>query len=139
MTDYNPMAALREFHSTFAPEQDQDALFQKIDRRARLIDEEHQEVMDALYSLDRADQGLTSSNNEEAMVDLASELADLLYVVYGTAEEFGIPLEKVFQEIHRANMTKLWDDGTIHRNAFGKVIKPPNFQKADIASVLRKA
>ena len=70
------------------------------------------------------------------MTEVASELADLLYVVYGTAEELGIPLDKVFNAIHQANMRKVWDDGTVHRNEYGKVIKPPKFEKADIRKVL---
>lgn len=139
MTDYNPLASLRDFHNTFAPEQRKDSLFQKIERRGRLIEEEEQEVQEALDYLDRTDQGLTSSNNEEAMAEVAAELADLLYVVYGTAEELGIPLDRVFQEVHRANMAKVWDDGTIHRNDYGKVIKPPNHKKPDVASVLSGA
>lgn len=139
MTDYNPLASLRDFHNTFAPEQRKDSLFQKIERRGRLIEEEEQEVQEALDYLDRTDQGLTSSNNEEAMAEVAAELADLLYVVYGTAEELGIPLDRVFQEVHRANMDKVWDDGTIHRNDYGKVIKPPNHKKPDVASVLSGA
>ena len=139
MNDYSPMASLRSFHETFAPEQRDNALFQKIERRAQLIEEEQQEVQDALDYLDRTDEGLTSSNNEEALAEVAAELADLLYVVYGTAEELGIPLEEVFKEIHKANMSKVWDDGEVHRNDFGKVIKPPNHKKADVASVLRGA
>lgn len=133
------MSSLRDFHEMFAPEQRQDALYQKIERRARLIDEEHQEVQEALDILDRSDAGMTSYSNEEALAMVASELADLLYVVYGTAEELGIPLQEVFQEVHRANMDKVWDDGTIHRNEYGKIIKPPNHKKPDVASVLQGA
>lgn len=139
MTDYTPMASLRSFHEMFAPEQRDDSMYQKIERRARLIDEEHQEVQEALDLLDRTEAGYTSYTYDEALVMVASELADLLYVVYGTAEELDIPLEEVFKRIHQANMDKVWDDGTIHRNDYGKVIKPPNHKKADIASVLQEA
>jgi predicted HAD superfamily Cof-like phosphohydrolase len=136
MNDYNPMKALKEFHDTFAPDQRTDDPEVKIDRRMELIREEYHEVMDALSFLDRTEYNETSYTTEEAMVEVASELADLLYVVYGTAEEFGIPLDKVFIAIHQANMRKVWDDGTVHRNGYGKVIKPPNHQKADIRKVL---
>lgn len=133
---YEPMKDLKEFHETFAPDQGEDELFEILERRSRLIQEEYEEVYEALSLVDRSDLGRTSFTVEEAKVELASELADLLYVIYGTAEELGIPLQEVFQEIHRANMRKVWDDGQVHRNDYGKVIKPPNFVKADIQKVL---
>ena len=37
---------------------------------------------------------------------LADALADLMYVVIGTAVTYNIPLGEVFQEVHRANMSK---------------------------------
>ena len=133
---YKPMEALKEFHDTFAPNQREDDMYDKIDRRMNLITEEYEEVMEALNFLDRVESGLTSYQIKEAKTEVAAELADLLYVVYGTAEELGIPLDKVFNEIHKANMAKVWDDGTVHRNNYGKVIKPPNHKKADIGKVL---
>lgn len=133
---YHPMVNLTEFHKTFAPHQVNDDVTDQIERRMNLIEEEFEEVMQALNDMHRYALGYNSLTAEEAMVEVASELADLLYVVYGTAEELGIPLEQVFNAIHRANMSKVWDDGTVHRNEFGKVIKPPNFVKADINKVL---
>jgi NTP pyrophosphatase (non-canonical NTP hydrolase) len=37
---------------------------------------------------------------------IADALGDLKYVVDGAAVTYGIPLEEVFDEIHRSNMTK---------------------------------
>lgn len=133
---YNPMAALKEFHETFAPKQKYDEYHKIVNRRMNLVEEEFEEVMEALDHLDRSANGYTSYTLQESLVEVASELADLLYVVYGTAEELGIPLDEVFNEIHKANMSKVWDDGEVHRNTYGKVIKPPNFVKADIRKVL---
>lgn len=133
---YDPMRDLAEFHQTFAPEQRNDDMEEIIHRRVLLIEEEYEEVQQALTDLDRYMFNLTSFTAEEVMTEVASELADLLYVVYGTAEELGIPLTEVFQEIHRANMSKVWDDGAVHRNGYGKIIKPPNFVKADVRKVL---
>lgn len=39
-------------------------------------------------------------------VELADGLADLSYVTLGTAATFDIPLARVFDEVHRSNMTK---------------------------------
>lgn len=133
---YNPMRDLKEFHDTFSPDQRKESLLEKTDRRLNLIYEEYEEVAEAIGHLEDTELGLTSLTLEEATAELASELADLLYVVYGTAEELGIPLDEVFNAIHSANMRKVWDDGQVHRNEFGKVIKPPNFEKADIRKVL---
>ena len=133
---YRPMESLTEFHHAFASDQVNGDFVDKLERRKELIREEYLEVMDAINLLERSDLGYTSYDPEEALVELAAELADLLYVVYGTAEELSIPLQEVFQEIHKANMRKVWDDGTVHRNSYGKVIKPPGFVKADIRKVM---
>lgn len=133
---YEPMKDLEEFHRTFVPEQRNDDMEEIIHRRGLLIEEEYNEVQRALSDLDRYLLNLTSFTAEEVMTEVAAELADLLYVVYGTAEELGIPLQEVFQAIHGANMRKVWDDGQVHRSVFGKVLKPPNFEKADIRKVL---
>lgn len=134
---YNPVKALKQFHDTFSPQQRNDSLVEKIERRRRLVQEEYQEVMQALEEFHAIMTSSTPNGNAyNAKAELASELADLLYVVYGTAEELDIPIIDVFHAIHNANMRKVWDDGEVHRNEFGKVIKPPNFEKANIREVL---
>lgn len=76
---------------------------------------------------------------EEALLDgdiisAAKELADILYVVYGTADYMGIDIDKVFDEVHNSNMSK--KGGPIR--ADGKQLKPPHWKPADVESVLRK-
>ena len=61
------------------------------------------------------------------IVGVADAIADLLYVVYGAALTFGIPVREVFAEVHRSNMTKLGDDGIPLYREDGKVLKGPNF------------
>jgi predicted HAD superfamily Cof-like phosphohydrolase len=71
----------------------------------------------------------------EQLPAIAQELADVVYVAYGTALAYGIDLDAVLAEVHRANMSKLGLDGQpIIRD--GKVAKGPQFQSADIAAVL---
>ena|SRR5882672_2273981 len=132
---YSPMENLKEFHDTFTSEQREDGLASKINRRGNLIQEEEQEVQEALDFLDRTDIGLTSSTYEEALIELAKELADLLYVIYGTAEELNIPLQDIFNAVHRSNMGKIWQDGKVHYNKFGKVIKPPEYRPPDLSFI----
>ncbi|MFD9562052.1 hypothetical protein [Streptomyces sp. NPDC059994] len=68
---------------------------------------------------------------------LAHELADVVYVAYGTALVHGIDLDAVIAEIHRANMTKLGPDGRPLLRADGKVLKGEHYRAPDVAGVLR--
>ena len=87
--------------------------------RAHLIFEEAGEVSDALLVSERLSY-------------IAKELADLLYVTFGTAVSLGIDLGPVFEEVHRSNMTKDPAD----RRSDGKILKGPNYIPPDIESVL---
>ncbi|MFJ8613637.1 MazG nucleotide pyrophosphohydrolase domain-containing protein [Streptomyces sp. NPDC093675] len=69
---------------------------------------------------------------------LAHELADLVYVVYGTALVHGIDLDAVIAEIHRANMTKIGPNGTVSRRADGKVLKGDHYRAPDVTAILRE-
>ena len=75
--------------------------------------------------------------DKDDLIGTADALADLLYVVFGTAVSFGIDIEKVFNEVHRSNMTKVWPDGTVHYSESGKVVKPPSYSPANIGETLR--
>lgn len=77
--------------------------------RAHLIIEEVGEVLDAL------------GKREE--VDLADALGDLIYVLLGTAVTYDIPMEEVFDEIHRSNMTKTRDAKNDPRMKQGKLLE----------------
>jgi predicted HAD superfamily Cof-like phosphohydrolase len=63
---------------------------------------------------------------------IAKELADLLYVVYGTAVSYGIDMGPVFQEVHRSNMSKIGG----YKREDGKWVKPPSYSPAAIAPIL---
>jgi predicted HAD superfamily Cof-like phosphohydrolase len=91
--------------------------------RAALIREECREAREALHQGD--------------LVGVAQELADVVYVAYGTAIQFGIDLDAVISAVHAANMSKLGEDGQPVRRADGKILKGAGFQPADVAAVLR--
>lgn len=101
-----------------------------IQLRKTLIDEEYAEVSAAFQAL------LAAQASGEAMdaAPLMHELADLLYVVYGAMWTFGVNPDPVFAEIHRANMQKVGGP----RRADGKLLKPPDWQPANVAGVLAK-
>jgi len=91
--------------------------------RMRLISEEFEEYRNAEYD-----------NNT---VEIADALADIIYIALGTAVSYGIPLDKVFEEVHRSNMTKLVN-GKVLRREDGKIQKPEGWTPPDIESVLKK-
>jgi predicted HAD superfamily Cof-like phosphohydrolase len=68
----------------------------------------------------------------ESVEELTKELADLLYVVYGFAVTFGLPIDEVFERVHRSNMSKLGDDGKPLYRDDGKVLKGPNYQPPEL-------
>ena len=69
--------------------------------------------------------------------NIAKELADIIYIVCGTAASYGIPLDKVFDEVHRSNMAKLGPDGSVKRREDGKILKPDGWTPPDITSILK--
>jgi predicted HAD superfamily Cof-like phosphohydrolase len=86
--------------------------------RERLIHEEFDELREAMAKND--------------LSAVAKELADLLYVVYGTAVSYGIDMEPVFREVHRSNMSKV---GGFKRED-GKWVKPATYSPAAIEPIL---
>jgi predicted HAD superfamily Cof-like phosphohydrolase len=63
-----------------------------VDLRVKLIEEELNELKDALKNKD--------------FVETADALSDLLYVIYGAGHVFGINLDETFKAVHESNMTK---------------------------------
>ncbi|MER6783852.1 MazG nucleotide pyrophosphohydrolase domain-containing protein [Streptomyces sp. NPDC000658] len=123
----SPADLVREFHRAFGldvrttPTEVPPPL---AEQRKNLLAEEAAEVAEVSESgpLDR----------------LAHELADVVYVAYGTALVHGIDLDAVLAEIHRSNMTKLGPDGRVARRADGKVLKGEHYRAPDVSAVLRR-
>ena len=86
--------------------------------RVRLIQEEFDELKESM-----------EAGNLAA---LAKEMADLLYVVYGTAVSYGIDMEPVFREVHRSNLSKVGG----YKRADGKWVKPTTYSPADIQPII---
>lgn len=70
------------------------------------------------------------------IIAVADALADLAYVVYGAAIEYGIDLDRVIAAVHASNMTKLGPDGRPIYREDGKVLKGPGYVPPDIAGAL---
>ena len=119
---YEAQQMVLEFHKEFdihvaniptVPDEKTKAL------RIRLIQEEFDELKDAL--------------EDKHLPGIAKELADLLYVVYGTAVSYGIDMEPVFREVQRSNMSKVGG----YKRDDGKWVKPATYSKADIGPILQ--
>jgi predicted HAD superfamily Cof-like phosphohydrolase len=96
-----------------------------------LPDGEIQQIIDLL---DEEVGELRQALRERNLVGIADGLGDVVYVVYGAALQFGIPLDDVVQAIHEANMTKPNSDGTVRRSSAGKILRgdmyvPPDLEK----------
>lgn len=62
----------------------------------------------------------------------ADAIVDAIYVLIGTAVEFGIDLEPLMDEVHAANMRK--EGGGMRSD--GKILKPKDWQPPRIAQLL---
>lgn len=99
--------------------------------RTRLIMEETRETLEALY--------------EGNVVGFADGIADLIYVVIGTAVAYGIPLPEVWKIVQASNMAKFvpcpsedhsscecgGKELVVLKDAGGKVIKPKSWSPPD--------
>jgi predicted HAD superfamily Cof-like phosphohydrolase len=70
-----------------------------------------------------------------SLAEVAHELADVVYVAYGTALTYGIELDVVVAEVHRANLSKLPPSGD---RTEGKVLKGDDYRPPDVEAVLRR-
>jgi len=74
---------------------------------------------------------------EADVVKIAHELSDLVFVALGLATRCGIDLSPVFDAVARANLEKSGPDGPVYRDD-GKLLKPPGWKPADVASIIRE-
>lgn len=93
-------------------------------RSARVVlhEEEHAELLVELRAHDH--------------IGIARELADVVYVAYGTARTYGIDLDEAIRRVHAANLSKLDEDGRPIQRPDGKVVKGPNFVAPDMSGAL---
>ena len=121
-------AAVAEFHLAFRlpmrelPTVDIDAALANL--RIALLREETEEFVAAAEKGD--------------LIAIADALADIVYVVYGTALTYGIDLDAVLREVHRSNMSKLGEDGKPLLRDDGKVLKSERYFPPDVQAVLAK-
>ena len=119
--DMTPQSMVERFHQLF------DIVVQ---HKPRLIDERTRVLRERLIQ-EEFDE-LKQAMAHEDLPAIAKELADLLYVVYGTAVSYGIDMAPVFREVHRSNMSKVGG----YKREDGKWVKPPSYSPAVIGPIL---
>ncbi|MFO7710654.1 MAG: nucleoside triphosphate pyrophosphohydrolase family protein [Candidatus Woesearchaeota archaeon] len=87
--------------------------------RFNLMQEEVKEYLDGVENRD--------------IENVAKELADILYVVYGTILEHGLQdkMDEIFEEVHRSNMSKSY-----HKY---KMVKGEDYRQADLSSFFKES
>ena len=112
---------VREFHEKFkVPIKSNFQLIPKerFNLRFNLMDEEVKEYFEG--------------NQNQDLENIAKEIADILYGVYGTILEHGLQdkIEEVFKEVHKSHMSKDYSEF--------KMIKGSNYFKPNIREILEK-
>lgn len=110
--------------------------------RARLILEEALEFVEEagmtvhLAIDDKGKLEVIDEGGEPDLVGMADACGDILVVTYGALNSIGIQSGPLYEEITRSNNSKVFPDGTVHKNDYGKVIKPPAYSPPDIKAVI---
>ncbi len=117
------------FHKTYGqPFSTEITLIEKpaYEMRHRLQKEENDEYLKAC--------------EEKDIVEIAHEIADEFYVLVGKVISHGLQdkIMDVFDEIQRANMSKLGLDGKPIYREDGKVLKGPNYTPPDVKKLFQK-
>jgi predicted HAD superfamily Cof-like phosphohydrolase len=120
----HPYDAVDAFHEAFGLPRGEYPEFPDLPQRGlrvKLLREEFEEYLKA--------------EGDNDLIEVADALADIIYIACGTAVSYGIPLDRVFAEVHRSNMAKLVD-GKVIRREDGKVLKPAGWTPPDIKGAM---
>lgn len=101
--------------------------------------EDPKEVLKGILEISRfppVDRNVTET--VEIIAEQADALVDMIYYMENAGSKMGWNLQEIFDEVHKANMSKKWEDGEFHRDQHGKVIKPKHWKEPDIVSVIKK-
>ena len=64
---------------------------------------------------------------------LLDDDVDIGVVTIGSLLSMGVDIYGAFAEVSRSNMSKVFPDGTLHKDDNGKIQKGPNYSKPDLA------
>jgi predicted HAD superfamily Cof-like phosphohydrolase len=99
-----------------------------------------QTILDLSPHINLSFEFLKAKNIEHACISDPSELVnkpqDIYYSIFNFCCIYNLNIFPVFNEIHRSNMTKVWPDGKVYKNEYGKVIKPATYSPANIKAIV---
>lgn len=90
-----------------------------------LVKEEHRE--------------LTKAYVDEDLAGIADGIADSIWVLIAMAHCYGIPIEKVWEEVAKTNMAKFPKGVVVRDPKTGKVLKPPGWKPPNIGRIIAEA
>ena len=91
----------------------------------KLIDEEHQELLEATLTEDRVEQ--------------LDALIDILVVTIGAIHSMGADAEGAWKEVMATNFAKIdRETGKVRKREAGKVLKPQGWTAPNLAPFLKK-
>jgi predicted HAD superfamily Cof-like phosphohydrolase len=95
-----------------------------------LISEEYEEFLEAHA------EATYHLQNKRAREACLKELADLAYVCYQYAAAAGWDLDEALARVHESNLSKLDDNLRPIKREDGKVMKGPNYKKANLIDLV---
>lgn len=124
---------------------------QRMAMRLRTIGEEYFELLETAYP-EGVMKHVVAANKVKLETMLVSTpdpstfdlekagdaLVDMMVFIVGTGLEWGIPLDRLWAAVHRANMAKVGPDGKVTYREDGKVLKPEGWKPPDIAAAMRE-
>lgn len=137
---------VKEFHKAFnvsTPECPTKLSDERLRLRARLVAEEFFEFMWSMFGKESGaifnarqmvEQVINTQEPKLDMVEFCDSLADMIYVIYGSALEAGVDMEPISDEVHKSNMSKI--GGPTRPD--GKILKNPNWMPPNIKDILKK-
>lgn len=148
MTEKNRLcqefADVRAFHRKFdliVGDRPQHLTWRKLKERVEFLLEELQELAEGCgLEIDAVAGGVGVINNGQVEQDLAQQadaLVDLVYVALGTAVQLGLPWEALWDDVQRANMSKV--RGMTKRGHQVDVTKPEGWRGPRTHEILHEA
>ena len=113
-----------------------EAFGQEVKETPKLVD--HKTAMLRLKLILEEYEELDAADADGDLVSIADALSDILYVVYGAAHAYGIPIDECFDEVHNSNMSKLGEDGKPIYREDGKILKGPYFYEPKLKGILNE-
>jgi predicted HAD superfamily Cof-like phosphohydrolase len=122
--------AVREFHETFKQENGV---------KPRLLNDKEYELRYNLMAEENKEYFMACESQD--LTEIADALGDKLYILCGTILKHGMQdiIEKVFDEIHASNMSKVGEDGKAIMREDGKILKGPNYFRPNLKQFIENA